>query len=122
MKKLNKKKVIVICVVAVIAILACAEAIRFSIRVHKDGQQYLYIDYYDGTTRELYYYIDEEEGNAYYWEDYGRRKKGYVLVGDHILEKNKAGQLVYDYREELSSKEAEAIDQEKVSSKKTVDK
>lgn len=93
----NKKKklLIIIAIIATIVIAVVGVVLIKTVRQRNVGQMYTYIDYYEGTTEEINYYIDEEN-HAYY---YRKRQKIYVLLSPNILEKNKAGELTVDSRD-----------------------
>lgn len=71
---------------------------------------YTYIDYYDGTTREINYYIDDN-GYAYNYDNEGGIHKRYeVMIPPSVIEKNKAGELTHDYRDDLSEPSSSEAD------------
>lgn len=100
-RKDNRKKLlIVIVVIATIAIACSGVVILKSVRHHNTGPVYTYIDYYDGTTKAINYYIDDE-GHAY---NYTGKEKAYILLSPDILERNKAGEVTVDIRDLIESK------------------
>lgn len=95
MQREKKKKLIIIfAVIAAIAVIVAGVLIFKFVRQRDDGQMYTYIDYNEGTTKEINYYIDDED-NAY---NYVGKEKAYVLVSPDIVERNKAGELTVDSR------------------------
>lgn len=95
MQREKKKKLLII--LAVIAAIAVVAGVLIFKSVHQrdDGQMYTYIDYNEGTTKEINYYIDDED-HAY---NYVGKEKVYVLVSPDIVERNKAGELTVDSRD-----------------------
>ncbi len=96
MQREKKKKLLVIlAVVAAIVIIIAGVLVFKSARQRNDGQMYTYIDYFEGTTKEIHYYIDDED-HAY---NYVGKEKAYVLISPDIVERNKAGELTVDRRD-----------------------
>lgn len=98
-KETKKKLLVILAVVAVIVIIVAGVLIFKSERQRNDGQKYTYIDYNEGTTNEIHYYIDDE-GHAY---NYVGKEKAYVLISPDIVERNKAGELTVDRRNNAAS-------------------
>lgn len=99
-------------IIAVAGIFAAAVAVIlalfFTNRLKKDGQVYTYIDYYEGTTKEIKYYIDGQN-RAYNYDDGLLHKRYEVMVPENIVEKNKNGEmLVYAQKEQQSEASTQA--------------
>lgn len=106
MQRETKKKLLMIIAGAVIIAAVCIGGVLLKISVrHKDGQMYTYIDYNEGTTKEINYYIDEEN-HAYRRNG---RETVYVLLSDEIIKRNLAGELVVDRRENATEEHESAV-------------
>lgn len=103
MQRKTKKRILIIIAVIAAIVLVCAGAVIIKAVLNNNsnkGQMYTYIDYNEGTTKAVNYYIDEE-GHAY---NYVGKEKVYVLISPDIIERNKAGELTVDLRDLIESK------------------
>ncbi len=91
----KKKLLIILAVIAAIAVIVAGVLISKFGSQRNVGQRYTYIDYNEGTTKEINYYIDDED-HAYY---YNGKEKVYVLVSPDVVERNKAGELTVDSKD-----------------------
>lgn len=109
----NKKKKLLIffAIIAAIVIACSGIVILKSVRNHNTGPLYTYIDYNDGTTKAIDYYIDDE-GHAY---NYSGKEKVYVLLSPDIIERNKAGEVTVDSRDLANTKAGSTEPSESVS-------
>lgn len=96
----KRKKLPIILAVIVAIIIVCVGTVLFkTVLHHDDGQMYKFINYFEGTTKEYNYYIDDEN-HAYYRNG---SEKIDILLPEYVLEKNKAGELIVDHRDRVST-------------------